>query len=350
MEDNPRATTAAATALDPEVVAARGGNPAAFAAVTERYRAELQVHCYRLLGSLQDAEDLVQETFLRAWSKRASYQARSTFRAWLYGIATNACLDALRRRPKRVLPPDVGGPADPTKAPRPVTDLPWLEPFPDQLLEQAAANDDEPEARLLARETTELAFLAAIQHLPPRQRAILILRDVLDWSAGQTAASLETTVPSVNSALQRAHATLAKHLPSRMETRSPAAVSASEQALLEGLIEAWERADASALAALLREDARLVMPPTPSWFDGRDAIRTFFAEYAFAPGFQRRVRVLATRANRQPAMAVYVGERAGRPRKAFALVVLRVEHEAIAELTLFHSPELFAAWGLPAAV
>ena len=210
--------------LDAQVATARDGDPAAFAAVAERYRAELQLHCYRMLGSLQDAEDLVQETFLRAWSKRASYQARSTFRAWLYGIATNACLDALRRRPKRVLPPDVAGAADPNEPPQPATDLPWLEPFPDLLLEQAAANDDEPEAKLLARETTELAFLAAIQHLPPRQRAILIMRDVLDWSARQTAASLETTVPSVNSALQRAHATLAKHLPSRIETPSTATI------------------------------------------------------------------------------------------------------------------------------
>ncbi len=332
-----------ATALETDGAAARGGDPAAFAAVTERYRAELQLHCYRMLGSFQDAEDLVQETFLRAWSKRATYEARSTLRAWLYGIATNACLDALRRRPRRVLPPDVADPADPTEPPQPATDLPWLEPFPDLLLERAAANDDEPEARLLARETTELAFLAAIQHLPPRQRAILILRDVLEWSASQTAASLGTTVPSVNSALQRAHATLAKHLPSRTDTQSTAAVGAREQALLEGLIEAW-------LAALLREDARLVMPPTPSWFDGREAIRTFFAEYAFRPGFHERIRVLATGANRQPAMAVYLGERGDEPCKAFALVVLRIEDEAIGEMTLFHSPELFAAWGLPAAL
>jgi RNA polymerase sigma-70 factor, ECF subfamily len=333
--------------LETQIDGARGGDPAAFAAVTERYRAELQLHCYRMLGSFQDAEDLVQETFLRAWSKRESYEARSTFRAWLYGIATNACLDALRRRPKRVLPSDVAPPSDPTRPPQPVTDLPWLEPFPDLLLEQAAANDDEPEARVLAREATELAFLAAIQHLPPRQRAILILRDVLEWSARQTATSLDTTVASVNSGLQRAHATLAKHLPARVETPQ---VTHREQALLEGLIEAWERADASALAALLEEDARLVMPPTLSWYDGREAIRTFFAEYAFASDFERRVRVVATGANRQPAMALYVAERAGGPHKAFALVVLRIEHDAIAELTLFHLPDLLAAWDLPAAM
>jgi RNA polymerase sigma-70 factor, ECF subfamily len=336
--------------IESQVAAARAGDHAAFAAITERYRAELQLHCYRMLGSFHDAEDLVQETFLRAWSKRGGYEARSTFRAWLYGIATNACLDALRRRPKRVLPSDAAPPGDPTEPPQPATDLPWLEPFPDRLLEEAAANDDEPEAMVLARETTELAFLAAIQHLPPRQRAVLILRDVLDWSAKETAASLETTAASVNSALQRAHATLAKHLPRPVETPSAAAVSATEQALLERLIEAWEGADASALAALLREDARLVMPPTTSWYQGREAIRTFFAEFAFGPGFESRVRVLATRANRQPALAFYLSPRDGELRKAFGLVVLRVEHEAIAEMTLFHRPELFAAWGLPAAM
>jgi RNA polymerase sigma-70 factor (ECF subfamily) len=336
--------------VEAQIAAARAGDQAAFAAITERYRAELQLHCYRMLGSFQDAEDLVQETFLRAWSKRGSYAARSTFRAWLYGIATNACLDALRRRPRRVLPTDIAPPDDPTEPPRPSTDLPWLEPFPDLLLEEAAAGDDEPEERLLARETTELAFLAAIQHLPPRQRAVLILRDVLDWSAKETAASLETTVASVNSALQRAHATLGNYLPSRIETQSTAAVSATEQALLAGLIDAWERADASALAALLRDDARLVMPPTPSWYQGREAIRTFFADFAFGPGFESRVRVLPTRANRQPAMAVYLSPGDGGPPKAFGLVVLRVEYGAIAEMTFFHQPELFAAWGLPASM
>jgi RNA polymerase sigma-70 factor (ECF subfamily) len=332
------------------VSSARAGDEAAFATLAARYRAELQLHCYRMLGSFQDAEDLVQETLLRAWSKRATYQGRATFRAWLYGIATNACLDALRRRQKRVLPSDVYDPADPHKPPQAPEDVPWLEPFPDRLLEEAASGSDEPEARLLARETTELAFLAAIQHLSPRQRAVLILRDILEWSAMETATTLETSVASVNSALQRAHAALAEHLTAAGET-SPGAASAHELELLEGLIAAWEQADADALAALLREDARLVMPPTPSWYDGREAIRTFFATYAFsAPDLPSRIRILPTRANRQPALAVYLRDRGGRDdeeRRPFALAVVDAAADGIRRLTLFHLPELFDAWGLP---
>jgi RNA polymerase sigma-70 factor (ECF subfamily) len=334
--------------IDAQVAAARNGDPAAFAALTERYRAELRLHCYRMLGSLHDAEDLVQETFLRAWSRLAGYEARSTFRAWLYGIATNACLDVLRRRARRVLPVDVAPPADPARPPDAFTDLPWLEPYPDTWLDEAAAQEDEPEARLLVRETTELAFLAAIQHLPPRQRAVLILRDVLDWSAKETATTLETTVAAVNSALQRAHATLAEHLPAHLEAESfPRAASAGDRELLDRLVDAWERADAGDIAAALREDARLVMPPTPSWYEGREAIRRFFAEHAFVANAARRVRVLSTGMNRQPAIALYKREREDAPFSAFALIVIRLADGAVAELTAFLMPELFATCGLP---
>ncbi|MCU1349231.1 MAG: hypothetical protein JWO56_2261 [Acidobacteria bacterium] len=329
--------------------ATRVGDQDAFAALAERHRAELRLHCYRMLGSFQDAEDLVQETLLRAWSKRATYQGRATFRAWLYGIATNACLDVLRRRPRRLLPSDVYGAADPTESPRSADELPWLEPFPERLLEAAAANLDEPEARLLARETTELAFLAAIQHLSPRQRAVLILRDVLEWSAKETAATLETTVASVNSALQRAHAALAKHWAARGDATNAASVR--ERELLDGLIAAWEHADAGALAAMLRDDARLVMPPTPSWYDGREAIEAFFVNYAFrSPDFPSRVRGLATSANRQPAVALYLRRRGDRARTPFALLVFDAAADGIRNLTLFHLPELFASWGLPATL
>ena len=244
-----------------------------------------------------------------------------------------------------MLPPEVAPAADPAEPLLPAADLPWLEPFPDRLLDEAAANADQPEARLLARETTELAFLAAIQHLPPRQRAVLILRDVLDWSAKETAASLGTTTASVNSALQRAHATLAGYLPA--EAR-PAA-GPGERSLLAGMIDAWERGDASALAALLREDARLVMPPTPSWFDGRRAIGLFFEEH-FGPDFPERVRAIAIRANRQPALAVYLRGVRETERNAFALIVLRTDAGAIAELTLFRLPGLFDRFGLPATM
>ena len=194
-----------------------------FAALVERHRRELQVHCYRMLGSFEDSEDLVQETFLRAWRKRASFSSGgpSSFRAWLYRIATNACLDVLRSRPRRVLPPQVAPAGDPAAPPSPPADLPWLQPYPDRLLEPIAPAEDEPGAVVVARETIELAFLAAIQHLPPRQRAVLILRDVLGWSAKDTASLLDASVASVNSALQRARATLRDRLGERRTEWAP---------------------------------------------------------------------------------------------------------------------------------
>jgi RNA polymerase sigma-70 factor (ECF subfamily) len=323
----------------------------AFTALAARHRGELHLHCYRMVGSFEEAEDLVQETLIRAWSKRSSFLGRSTFRAWLYGIATNACLDALRARSRRVMPPDLGPPGDPSAEPLPFEEVPWLEPYPDRLLDEVQAPDAGPDDRLIARETTELAFLTAIQHLPPRQRAVLIMRDVLGWSAAETAASLESTVASVNSGLQRAHATLAKHLPRRDSdwlAGSPA--NTTEQELLAGMITAWERGDADGLAALLSEDARLVMPPTRSWFLGRDAVATFFSEHAFIRESRIERRAVAASANRQPAFGVYrrlPGERAYTP---FALGVLRIERRAIAEITLFISPRLFAAHGLAPAM
>jgi RNA polymerase sigma-70 factor (ECF subfamily) len=244
----------------------------AFAAVVQRHRGELQVHCYRMLGSLEDAEDLVQETFLRAWRSRERFRAdgRLSFRAWLYRIATNACLDVLRTRSRRVMPPDVVPAGDPTVLPLPPADLPWLQPYPDRLLEYVTAPEEEPGAVVVARETIKLTFIAAIQHLPPRQRAVLLLRDVLGWSAKETALLLETSVVSANSALQRARATLRHGLgETRTEWRSGSELAAEERGLLRRYIEAHERADVDALAALLREEARLTMPPHPTWFEGR---------------------------------------------------------------------------------
>jgi RNA polymerase sigma-70 factor, ECF subfamily len=211
----------------------RAGDEAAFAAQVERYRREIQIHCYRMLGSFEDSEDLVQETFLRAWRKRESFEGRSSLRTWLYRIATNACLDALRSRPRRVLPSQLGPGADPPLPTLPPADLPWLQPYPDHLLEGIAPSDDEPEAVIVARETIEIAFLAAIQVLPPRQRAVLILRDVLGWSAKEIASLLETSVAAVNSALQRARASLKRELPDRRLDWAPAPdPSESERALL----------------------------------------------------------------------------------------------------------------------
>jgi RNA polymerase sigma-70 factor, ECF subfamily len=305
-----------------------------FAATLELHRRELQVHCYRMLGSLDDSEDHVQETFLRAWRSRASFGADGRFelRAWLYRIATNACLDTLRRRPARVLPPDVAEAVDPTAPIPPPAELPWLQPYPDRLLDE-----------VVARETIELAFMAAIQHLPPRQRAVLILRDVAGWSAKDAAALLELSVPAVNSALQRARATLRDRLGERHEwSGSP---SAEERDLLRRYVDAHERADADALAELLREDVRLMMPPHAVWFEGREAILIAMRQ-GFDPEFGR-LRAVIAHANRQPAVAHYLRQPGKSEFQPLALDVLRVEDGLITEITSFVSPELFPAFGLP---
>ena len=324
-----------------------GSAESTFATLFERHRGELRVHCYRMLGSLEDSEDLVQETFLRAWRKRASFgsDGRSAFRPWLYRIATNACLDVLRSRPRRVVPPQVASPGDPAAPPSPPVDLPWLQPYPDRLLEPAAPTEDEPDAAAVARETIELAFIAAIQHLPPRQRAVLILRDVLGWSAKDAAALIDASVNSVNSALQRARATLRRQLGERRtEWARSAEPSAEEHELLRKYVDAHERADADALAALLREDARLTMPPHPTWYEGRAAIR-IAAGQGFEPSFGT-LRTLVTAANRQPAAAHYLRRPGESEYRALALDVLSVDDGRIAEISSFVSPELFPAFGL----
>jgi RNA polymerase sigma-70 factor, ECF subfamily len=321
---------------------------AAFAALVERHRGELQVHCYRMLGSLEDAEDLAQEAFLRAWRSRERFGAggRFSFRAWLYRIATNACLDVLRSRSRRVMPPDVVPAADPTVPPSPPANLPWLQPYPDRLLEQVTDPEEEPGAIVVARETIELAFIAAIQHLPPRQRAVLILRDVLGWSAKDTASLLETTVSSANSALQRARAALRQRLGERRtEWRTDSEPSTEERALLRRYIEAHERADVDALAALLREDARLTMPPHPTWFEGRAAILVA-SKQGFEPAFGE-LRSVPAWANRQPGVAHYLRAPGETQFGALAIDVLRIADGRIDEITSFADPEFFAAFGLP---
>jgi RNA polymerase sigma-70 factor (ECF subfamily) len=320
----------------------------AFAALIERHRGELQVHCYRMLGSFEDSEDLVQETLLRAWRKRASFSfdARSSLRAWLYRIATNACLDFLRTRPRRVLPQQIVAAGDPAEPPSPPADLPWLQPYPDRLLESIARPEEQPEAVVVARETIELAFLAAIQHLPPRQRAVLILRDVVGWSARETASLLEASVASVNSALQRARATLQHRLPEkRTEWTASSALSEAERELLRRYLEAHERADAGALAALLREDAILTMPPHPTWYAGRGAILTA-SEKGFDPEFGD-LRGTVAGANAQPSVAHYLRRPGETEYEPVALDVLRIEHGWVVEINSFASPGLFAAFGLP---
>jgi RNA polymerase sigma-70 factor (ECF subfamily) len=301
-----------------------------------------------MLGSFEDSEDLVQETFLRAWRGRASFSLRETssFRAWLYRIATNACLDVLRGRPRRILPQQVAPAGDPAVPPPPPADLPWLQPYPDRLLEPIAPAGDDPGAVIVARETIELAFLAAIQHLPPRQRAVLILRDVLGWSAKETALLLEASVASVNSALQRARATLRDHLPERRTEWAPSSgPSEAERELLRRYVEAHERADADALAELLREDARLTMPPHPTWYAGREAILTAMRQ-GFDPEFGH-LRTVVTAANGQPAAAHYLRRPAESEYRPLALDVLRIDGGRVAEISSFVFPGLFPAFGLP---
>jgi RNA polymerase sigma-70 factor (ECF subfamily) len=302
-----------------------------------------------MLGALDDSEDLVQETFLRAWRSRAGFGAdgRTAFRAWLYRIATNACLDVLRSRPRRMIPPEVGpAVADPLAPPSPPVDLPWLQPYPDVLLEPASPAEDDPGALVVARETIELAFIAAIQHLPARQRAVLLLRDAVGSSANDTAALLDMSVASVNSALQRARATLRDRLGERRtEWTRTTEPSDAERELLRRYVEAHERGDVDALAELLRDDVRLTMPPHRTWYDGREAV-VLAAGQGFDPAFGA-LRTLPTAANRQPAAAHYLrspGEPEYRP---LAIDVVRIEDGRIAEITSFVSAELFPAFGLP---
>ncbi|SDL28762.1 RNA polymerase subunit sigma-70 [Nonomuraea jiangxiensis] len=323
---------------------AQAVDEAAFGGLVEQYRRELQVHCYRMVGSFEESEDLVQETFLRAWRKRDSFQGRSTFRAWLYRIATNACLDFLDRHPRHPLPREdaqaVGTAPD---------EIRWLQPYPDRLLEPVAPGDAEPDAASVRKETIELAFLVAIQHLPARQRAVLILRDVLGWPAKETSLALGLSVAAVKSALQRARPTMKTYLPRRREEWAPSGpATAQERALLRRFMDAHERADTALFAELLREDVRMTMPPLPFWFSGREAV-TGFAAHAFGPHsplHRAHWRSVLTRANRQPAVAGYVRLPGEIEYRAQVLNVLRIEGGEIAEITAFE-PRLFAAFDLP---
>ncbi len=334
------------------LAAARRGDAHEFSDLTEPYRRELQVHCYRILGSLHEAEDLVQETFLRAWRRLDTYQGRASFRAWLYKIATNACLDALdRMRSRRLLPArthPVSDPGAPILPPTP--EISWLEPFPDEWLVDATAN---PEARYSAYESVSLAFLAALQALPPRQRAALILSDVLDWSSREVAELLGLTVSAANSALYRARATLAKHYHGREPESLPASMADERtRILLDRYVQAWETADVAGLVALLKEDATFAMPPSPSWYRGRDAIGVFVAATVFAdegmfPGQAAgRWRLRPTRANAHPAFAIY--QRTGRDEyQAFGIHVLAYQAGQLAQITSFIDPSLPPRFGLP---
>ena len=305
---------------------------ATFATAAEPHRHELRVHCYRMLGSFEEAEDLVQETFLRAWRRRETFQGRSTFRAWLYRIATNACLDTLDKRPRK----PAGG------------EVAWLQPFPDELLDQVPSDERGPDAELVAKETIELAFMVAIQHLPPRSRAVLIVRDVLGWSAKDTAALLDMSVAAANSTLQRARAALQEHLPARRtEWSAGTDPSTAERALVARYVEATERGDAQAIAAMLAEDARFTMPPEPGLYLGRDQIVSTWVEGGFGTDALGAFRCLTAHVNRQPAVACYVRRPGEEAFTALSLDVLRIADGEIADITTFHSATTFPALGLP---
>jgi RNA polymerase sigma-70 factor (TIGR02960 family) len=304
-----------------------------FAALAKSHRRELHVHCYRMLGSFDEAEDAVQETLLRAWRARTTLERRENLRAWLYKIATNTCLDAIRRKDRRV------------DSYQSIADVTWLQPYPDHLLDAAVAPGGEPGEVVVDRETIELTFLAVIQLLPPPQRAALILRKVLGWSAKETADLLELTIPAVNSALQRARATLREHLPSdgRELWTSPEA-SEAERRALEGFIDAHQSGDTDAALALIADDVRVTMPPQGYLFDGRAAVAPLIERaHSRADG---EWRLVPTAANRQPAAASYLRAPGDDTFRAFKLDVLRIADGTIAELTTFGG-DRFDAFGLP---
>jgi RNA polymerase sigma-70 factor, ECF subfamily len=333
------------------LTAARAGDEAAFSALTERYRRELRVHCYRMLGSFEDAEDLVQETFLRAWRSRETFEGRSSLRAWLYGIATNGCLDFLEKNQKRAQAP--AGEAPAAKAPaadpgRPA-EVAWLQPYPDRLLEPAGPTAEEPDVAVVARETIGLAFLVAIQFLPAKQRAVLILCDVLDWSAKEAAELLELSVASVNSALQRARATLRERQPDlRAEWKPGLDPDEQQRLLLEQYVSATERGDAAGLAGLLREDVRFAMPPAPGLWVGREVVVASWVQGGFGADWFGRFRCLLTRANRMPAVACYVRKPGESKYRPMSLDVLGIEEGLVKEITTFDLEPFVEAFDLPA--
>jgi RNA polymerase sigma-70 factor (ECF subfamily) len=320
---------------DPALVtAASAGDEDAFAAIVEPYRGQLHAHCYRMLGSVYDADDALQETLLRAWRGLSRFGGRSALRSWLYTIATNVCLTQIARRPKRVLPIDYGPPTDPHVAPgRPAVESVWLEPYPDETLglEDGLAA---PEASYEQREAVELAFVAALQHLAGNQRAVLILREVLGFSAKETAEMLDTTVASVNSALQRARAAVAERVPERSQQATLRSVGDQEiRELVDRYVDAWERCDIEAFAAMLAQDATFAMPPMSTWYRTREGIRIWAAQSPMTGEW--RWKAVRTQANGQPALAFYAWDEASGTHLPFALNILSFRGREIVDVTAF---------------
>jgi RNA polymerase sigma-70 factor (ECF subfamily) len=318
---------------------------AAFERLIGSHRAALQAHCYRMLGSAADAEDALQETLLRAWRGLPSFEGRSSLRSWLYRIATNVCLKMIERRPKRVLPIDYGPASDPhERAQAPVVEGVWLDPYPDEALGDSPAS---PEARYEQRESVELAFIAALQHLPGRQRAVLLLRDVLGFSPGEIAKALDATPASVSAALQRARRAAAKRMPVRSQQATLRSIGDERlREAVERYVRAWERDDVGAIAAMLTEDATFAMPPQPTWHRGRAAVAAFLAAVPLSG--RRRWQHVHVRANGQPAFGLYASRPGGTAYEAHAIEVLSFDPSAqITGVTAFREPAMFAHFGLP---
>ncbi|HEX6508270.1 MAG TPA: sigma-70 family RNA polymerase sigma factor [Chloroflexota bacterium] len=315
----------------------------------EPYRGELYAHCYRMLGSVQDTEDAVQETLLKAWRGLHRFEGRSSLRTWLYTIATNVCLRMIERRPTRVLPIDYGPPADPHGViGPPLVESTWIEPFPDARLGLAGGLAG-PEARYEQREAVELAFIAALQHLPARQRAVLILRDVLGFSAREVGETLEMRPAAVDSALQRAHKTVDERLTQRSQQTTLRALDDDElREIANRFIDAWERTDVDSVVAMLAHDATLAMPPWPNWYSGRDAVAAFLRAVPLAPG--TRWRMQPTHANGQIAFGHYAWDGPEQRFVAHGICMLTLDGALIANITNFSDPDLFAHFGLPATI
>jgi RNA polymerase sigma-70 factor (TIGR02960 family) len=321
---------------------ARAGDEEAFRALSEPHRRELQLHCYRILGSVHDAEDMVQETLLAAWRSLEAFEGRASVRSWLYRIATNRCLNALRarsRRPREV--PAMGDWLEPTRRSEPV----WLEPYPDVLLEDIPDRSAGPAARYEARESIELSFIVALQHLPPRQRAAVVLSDVLGFGVAEVAELLDSGEASVKGALQRARATLRARLPAPDRDRAPRPSSARERRLVGRFADAVHSGDVDGIVSLLTDDALVTMPPQPLEYQGRDAIAAFMRHRAQLRGAP--LRVVATRANTQPAFGCYLPDAHAAIARPYGLFVLTLEGDAIAAITWFFDTGVFRHFGLP---
>jgi RNA polymerase sigma-70 factor, ECF subfamily len=324
---------------------ARAGDEEAFRELTDPHRRALQLHCYRILGSMQDAEDLVQETLLAAWRGLAAFEGRASLRAWLYRIATNRCLNALRARSRR---PQEAQAMDDAPAPTGRSEPIWLEPYPDALLEDLPDRAPGPAARYEARESVELAFIVALQHLPPRQRAAVVLCDVLGFRTAEIADMLDTSHVAVKGALQRARAALDAGLPAAARDRAPQPNSPGERRLVGRFAEASENGDVDAMVALLTDDARLTMPPQPLEYRGHDAIAAFLRHRAELRGI--RLRVVPTRANTQPAFGCYLPDAHTAVARPYGLIVLTLAPDAIAAITWFADTGLFRRFGLPRGI